>query len=126
MTYEDFFEADEVATFKRMKKAQMELAGIARGIAAVMVGGTVLGNPGGGPGKGKEFVRTSLGLYRLSIGPNADNTTEQAAHERMGAVCVVMGDESGMRAWFRLHGITGDFAAYLDFKSRIRAAVNPS
>ncbi len=119
VTYEDFATEEDVAAFKRMVGLQQNLAHVMRETAALMVGGVLLPKSG----KGKEFVRTQHGLYRLSVGDNADNTTEQAAHARMGAVPVVMGDEKQMGDWLVLHGRLSRIGAYADFLDRVRARV---
>lgn len=99
LTYEDFFDSPDVATYKRVKRGTMALARIGRDVAAEIVRGEI----GDGTRSGKEFVRTRVGLYRLSFGSNSDNTTERAAHQRMGAKLIVMGDSDQMIAFFDEH-----------------------
>jgi hypothetical protein len=107
MTYEDFFNADEVAIFKKVKKAQMDLARIAREVLSEMIPGSVLqGNPGL-PKGGKEFLRTDKGLYRLAMTRNSDNSTEDSAHTKMGTTYVDMSSEKVLAEFFRLHGLAG-------------------
>jgi hypothetical protein len=98
MNYEDYFTDEDVATFRRVKKGTMNLATVAREAVAEMVGGTVLPD-------GKEFVRTRLGLYRLAMARNSDNSTERGAHDAAGVVTVVMGDDEEMREFFARHGV---------------------
>jgi hypothetical protein len=100
MRYEEFFSPADVAAYKRVKRGSMRLAGIARQIVAEMTGGQI--EDGGR--SAKEFLHTQCGKFRLSLRDNSDNTTEQAAHRRMGVTPVVM-DESGMLGFFRLHGL---------------------
>jgi hypothetical protein len=102
MAYEEYFEPWEVATFKRVKRGQMNLARVRRGVVCQMVAGVIDGN-----GTNKEFVLTSRGRFRLANGDNSDNTTETAAHVRMGVQTVCMDDPESMADLFRLHGLPG-------------------
>lgn len=100
MTYEDFISASDVATFKRVKRAQMRLATVARHTAAHMVGGHVAS-------EGKEFVTTKLGVYRLAMTSRSDNNTEKREHDRLGAKTIYMGNDEMMHEFFTAHGWTG-------------------
>jgi hypothetical protein len=111
MTYEDFCSAEDVATYKRVKRLTMRLGRVGRECAADIVHGDIGAN---------EVVRTRKGLYRLSVAGNSDNTTERFAHAQMGARAVVMGDEEAMTEWFALHGLDGP-AAYARFRAAVRA-----
>jgi hypothetical protein len=113
LNYEDFFTESDVETFKRVKKGQARLARIARSAACGMVGGEIQGS-------GKEFVQTRRGLYRLAMGANSDNTTEAVAHDQMGAITVVMGDDERLKWFFGSHGWTDPDAALLHFGMRVK------
>jgi hypothetical protein len=67
-----------VATFKEVKLTSMRLARVVREVIAEDLHGTL-------PTTGKQFLTTRHGVFRLASRPNSDNTTEQLAHERMGA-----------------------------------------
>jgi hypothetical protein len=71
----------KVATFKEVKFTSMRLARIVREVIASDLGGKM-------PTKGKQFLTTKQGIFRLASRPNSDNTTEQLAHKRMGATVV--------------------------------------
>jgi hypothetical protein len=111
MNYADFFSEADVAAYKRVKRGAMRLARIARAEAAALVGGYVRD-------EGKEFVVTSRGVYRLAMAANSDNTTERAAHARMGAETVNMGDDVAMSAWFTKHDLAGA-GTYFTWRRRI-------
>lgn len=85
MTSQELVESIEgrknIETFKRVKKAYMRVASLARDLVAEDLNATI-------PEEGKQFIRTSLGKFRLSNGANSDNSTEMAAHDRMGAITV--------------------------------------
>lgn len=103
--------ASKVATFKEVKLASMQLARVVREVIAHELGGTL-------PEKGKQFLTTRQGVFRLAARPNSDNTTEQLAHARMGARTVqVFGRVSPVhqaRGWltveelYELHGVAFD------------------
>lgn len=112
MTYEDFFSTEDVAAYKRVKTGTMKLAREARRIIADMVGAEY--EP---TGKAKEFLRTERGLFRLSMSPNSDNTTEIAAHQKLGASKIVMSDDRELHRFFRAHGL--GFGALEVFKERL-------
>lgn len=99
MSYEDFFTAEEVATFKRVKRGSMSLARVARGAVAEMVGGTLEQDD-----SHKEYLTTRVGRFRLAMGHNSDNETEMREHARLGAEIVSMGSYDEMRSFFARHG----------------------
>lgn len=98
MNYEDFFDGEDIAAYKRVKRGTMIIARVAREIAAEMVDGEILRT-------GKEFVHTSEGMFRLAMAENSDNSTEQVAHMEMGAKTVIMGSRAEMRWFFSIHGL---------------------
>ena len=98
LTYENFCTPADVLAYKRVKRVSMKVARVGREVAAEMVGGAL-------PTEGKEFVETAKGKYRLSLGGNSDNTTEQAAHARMHAETIVMGDRWELGRFFGIHGL---------------------
>lgn len=117
MTYEEFFTSSDIATYKRVKRGTMLLGRLAREIATGIVYGRM-------EKKGKEFVYTNKGVYRLCMSGKSDNTTERAAHERMGAITVCMGDEKEMTDWFALHGVAASPGlVYATYKEAIRIAL---
>jgi hypothetical protein len=103
MNYTDFFSAKDVATFKRVKKGTMILARIAREEAASIVGGRV-NSADSELVTSKEFVRTRLGVFRLCMASNSDNSTEALFHDELGVITVVMSDLHQMAEWFAQHG----------------------
>jgi hypothetical protein len=118
--------AKKVATFKEVKLTSMRLARVVREVLAEDLDGTL-------PAKGKQFLTTRRGLFRLASRPNSDNTTEQLAHTRMGAKTVqVFGELSTVhrsRGWmtidelYRLHRVKFDAAEMLSkVATRFRAA----
>lgn len=111
MDYTDFFTAEQVATYRHVKRGTMMLADVSREVVATMVGGTI-------PFEGKQFVHTKRGEFRLCTAANSDNSTERFAHREMNAKTVVMGDEIDLDAFFRDHGIKGGIAL---FKRTVRA-----
>lgn len=114
MDYTDFFSADDVATYRRVKRGTMALADISREVVATIVGGTILF-------EGKQFVRTKRGVFRLCTAANSDNSTERYAHAKLGAKTVVMGDEIDLDAFFRDHGVKGGIALFKrTVRSRLR------
>lgn len=100
MRYEDYFTANEIETFKRVKLGQMKLAEIAREAAAKLVGADV-----GDLSTNKHFLTTPNGKFRLAMQRNTDNTTEQWALDELGAQTVVMSDDEEMREFFESHGV---------------------
>jgi hypothetical protein len=113
MTYEDFFDAEDVAVYRRVKRGSMKLARVAREVAADMVDGEILIT-------GKEFVHTPHGMFRLAMAYNSDNSTERIAHIEMGAITVIMGDSAQMREFFRLHGYMYPGRAMRQFRESIQ------
>ena len=105
MDYKDFFNDEDVATFKRVKRGQMKIGRAAREVASEMVGGVL-------PDSGKEFVQTERGMFRLAMGTNSDNTTERLAHVMMGARLVIMGDDEQMARFFYAHGLDNGVARF--------------
>ncbi len=97
----------ELETFKKVKLTSMRLARIVREVIAADLGGTL-------PSKGKQFLTTSRGVFRLASRANSDNTTEQAAHKRMGVTIVqvfgALSSTNVARGWmsveqlYALHG----------------------
>lgn len=106
ITYEDFFSAKDVATFKRVKHGQMHLSRTARRVLAEMVGGEI-------SKRGKEFVRTEHGLYRLAMAENSDNSTERESYERLGIELVVMGSRRDVTSFMQRHGCWDTYGMFL-------------
>lgn len=71
----------EVAIFKTVKGKSMRLARAVKEVIAEELDGNL-------PSSGKQFLSTSRGTFRLATRANSDNSTEEAAHRRMGAVSV--------------------------------------
>jgi len=99
LTYQNFCTPEDAAAYKRVKRISMRVATVGREVACEMVGGVI--------GEGKEFVETHRGVFRLSLGQNADNSTEQAAHARMRAQPVSMGNRVELVRFFSIHGLPG-------------------
>lgn len=115
LRYENLLPADDVATYKRVKRWTMALASDARAIVAEIVGGTI-----GDDGRSrKEFVQTARGKFRISMGHMSDNSTEVAAHERMGVRTVHLDEPDEVVAFFEEHGVSGR-DAYTALVRRLR------
>jgi hypothetical protein len=103
--------ARKVAAFKEVKLTSMRLARVVKEVIASELGGSL-------PAKGKQFLTTSRGTWRLAARANSDNTTEEVAHRRMGVSLVqVFGELSGerrARGWitvqelYAVHRVTFD------------------
>lgn len=99
----------KVASFKDVKRTSMRLAKVVREVVAEELQGDL-------PASGKQFLQTPRGTWRLASRGNSDNTTEDQAHRRMGAISVqVFGDLSPLRrqrGWisvaklYEIHGVT--------------------
>jgi hypothetical protein len=116
----------KVETFKEVKLTSMRLARVVREVIANDLGGSL-------PARGKQFLITRRGRFRLASRPNSDNTTEQEANRRLGATTVqVFGDLSPIhraRGWitvedlYRLHRVRFDQTRMLaDVAARFRDA----
>lgn len=117
--YETLLDPHDVVVYKRVKGQTMQIAKYAREIIAGQVEGTV----GDGTRSKKEFVTTRLGQYRVSMSNMSDNTTETAAHERMGVTVVHLHDPAEVIAFFAAHGLDGEDAyrrLYRLLKARFR------
>jgi hypothetical protein len=101
--WEEFFTGSEVAATKRVRRGQQQLGPLARAWIAARCGGTI----GDGSRSAKQFVNTPRGKFRISLSADGDNTTETAAHERMGAETVAVEDVLGMTEFFNDHGLPG-------------------
>lgn len=118
--------ASKIAIFKEVKLTSMRLARLVREVIADDLDGSL-------PKTGKQFLTTPRGLFRLAARPNSDNTTEQLAHQRMGARTVqVFGAVSPVhhaRGWmtveelYGLHGVEFDAQVMLTkIVTRLRSA----
>lgn len=117
LTYENLLPAGDVAVYKRVKAQTMQIADEARSIAARLVGGTV----GDGTRSAKQFINTNRGQYRLAMSARSDNSTEEAAHDRMGVTATIhMPDPDEMIGWFAEHGLDGPLA-YASLVRTLRA-----
>jgi hypothetical protein len=94
--YEDFFSPDEVAVFRMVKRGQMMLASIVREELAELVGGSFH--------EGKEFVHTEVGVFRIALRHNSDNTTERGLHDRLHVETVNVGDPVELELFLLRHG----------------------
>lgn len=101
--YENLLPPHDVAVYKRVKASTMRIAEEARGICAHIVGGTI----GDGDRSDKQFIETPNGKYRLATSDRSDNSTELAAHARMGVFTIHLSDPADMIAWFENHGLPG-------------------
>ena len=72
---------EKVDNFVEVKRMSMRLAAETKKMIAADLGGTI-------PLKGKQFLTTNLGQWRLASSFNSDNTTEQKAHANMGVKTV--------------------------------------
>jgi hypothetical protein len=95
-SYEGFFTADEVAVFRMVKRGQMMLAAIVREELAELVGGTL--------GPGKDFLHTGVGVFRVALRHNSDNTTERGLHDRLHVETVNVGDPVELELFLMRHG----------------------
>jgi hypothetical protein len=103
ITWEAFFTKDEVAATKRVRRGQQQLGPLARRWIADRVGGTI----GDGDRSAKQFVNTRFGQYRISLSVDGDNTTETAAHERMGVRTIRLEAVDEAVEFFQEHGLEG-------------------
>ena len=68
----------KVGTFKEVKLTSMRLARVVREVIADDLSGSL-------PARGKQFLTTGSGVFRLAARANSDNTTEQRdPRARMG------------------------------------------
>lgn len=119
ISYETLLPTADVQTYKRVKAATMRIGDEARAIAAALVHGT----DGDGSRSGKQFIQTTRGKYRLATSMQSDNSTETAAHERMGVETIHLSEPAEMIQWFASHGIDGRLAyekLVRDLRARFR------
>lgn len=116
LTYADFFSADDVDTYRRVKRGSMNLARVAREVVAEMVGGRIVQEDD----SRKEYMTTRRGRFRLAMSHNSDNETERREHARLHAEIVVMGDSDAMGEFFARHGLDGRFSV-LAMRAAIRS-----
>ncbi|HEX6701999.1 MAG TPA: hypothetical protein VF101_14830 [Gaiellaceae bacterium] len=100
-----------VAAFKEVKLTSMRLARAVKEVIAEELDGDL-------PRKGKHFLRTEKGIWRLAARENTDNTTEERAHKRMGAHLVqVFGDINERRrerGWITVEELYGRHGVHFD------------
>jgi hypothetical protein len=102
--YENLLNPASVAVYKRVKGQTMKIAEIARGLVAEAVGGSI----GDGSRSRKQFVNTRRGQFRVCNSWNSDNSTEVAAHARMGVRTVHLDSPGEVIGFFREHGLDGE------------------
>jgi hypothetical protein len=87
---------DKLPAFRDVKLTSMRLGRVVKEIIACDLGGTL-------PVKGKQFLTTWRGTWRLATRANSDNTTEEVAHRQMGAGLVQvfgeLGEDRRGRGW---------------------------
>lgn len=115
LDYKQFVTQDEARTYKRVKWVTMHLSRIAREVIADLTGGRI-SDPGGSR---KQFVETSRGLYRISMGPRSDNSTEVAVHLRMGVESINFADEKERRRFWAKHRLNPELTE-IQFTERLR------
>jgi len=98
MKYEDFFKTEDVRTFKRVKRGQMRLARVVRGVLADMTEGYVAAS-------GPEFLVTGKGMWAIRMSEASDNSLEQWAHDNSGAKTVIIANDGELWEFFRTHGM---------------------
>lgn len=118
IVWEEFFTRSEVETTKRVRRGQQQLGPLARKWIAARVGGTI----GDGGRSAKQFVNTPRGKFRVSLSVDGDNTTEMAAHERMGAEAVAVEDVQAMVEFFSAHDLPG-WETYQELREHLRGAI---
>ena len=112
-----------VKNFKRVKGVSQGLASAIREMVAEDLEGRL-------PAKGKQFVTTRYGHYRISTGSNSDNSTEMRAHDTMGAIPVQVFDDIydrrkaqgviSLDELYRKHGFHLDWDAFMsDLRERL-------
>jgi hypothetical protein len=103
--------AKKVAAFKEVKLTSMRLARVVKEVIAEELHGDL-------PPRGKQFLTTSKGKWRLATRPNSDNTTEELAHKRMGARLVqVFGEvdhQHQARGWLTIDELYAIHGARFD------------
>lgn len=108
--YTDFCTQEEIDTFKRVKRRTMKLADAARHVCAELTGATI----GDGQRSDKQFLRSRRGQFRMALSTQSDNSTEVAAHARMGVQTIYMGERDSIMPWLRDHGVEIGWFKFFD------------
>jgi hypothetical protein len=77
-----------------------------------MVGGTI-------SNRGPEFLVTPYGVWAIRMSANSDNSLEQAAHDRAGAVTVIVDNDEELHAFFAAHGYDDHKQSMAVFKTLV-------
>lgn len=107
--YEHLITRAEHDTYLYVKKLEQDIARAARGVLAELTQGVI----GDGSRSKKEFLNTRHGKYRVSCRANSDNTTEVAAHDRMGVTKLNAGSREEALRFLQLHGVTMTYAEFV-------------
>lgn len=99
--WEDEFLPVEVHSYKMIKLALMKRAHLVRTRLADRVNGE-LGY------RGRDYIKTSHGLYRVAMNYNSDNRTETAAHEDMAVTIIHVDNPEEMILFFYVHDLNGE------------------
>jgi hypothetical protein len=105
LTYEDFISDADAGVYKRVKWVSMHLARIGREEVVSLLRERGCDARIGDPvnQSGKQFVVTPRGIYRLTFGTRSDNSTELAAHVRMGVHSIDFSSEINRREFWSWH-----------------------
>jgi hypothetical protein len=107
----------ELATFKHVHRMSMRLARVVKEVIAEELHGEL-------PSKGKQFLETPRGRWRLATRANSDNTTEEQAHRQMGAHLVqVFGEINSQRTsrgWMSVEDLYSAHGVQFDASRLVR------
>jgi hypothetical protein len=113
-TYKDFCTPEEVEIYKRVKKRAMKLSDAGREVVARLTYGVI----GDGTRSDKQFLQTKHGRFRLANSTASDNSTEAAAHDRMGVPTIYMGEFDSIIPFLRTHDCPLSFDSFFDAVAR--------
>jgi hypothetical protein len=110
----------EVDSFKEVKLTYMRLARVVKEVIAADLGGEL-------PVRGKQFLTTPEGLWRLATRANSDNSTEARAHRRAGARSVqVFGEVSRYRrgqGWMSVDDLYAEHGLVFDSRRLLKQVI---
>lgn len=117
--YERLCTQEQVDNFTFVRRLQQRAADVCREILAEMVEGEIR-DPNG---TGKQFLWTRRGLFRIATSRLADNSTEDAAHRRLGAETLNVDDDKALQAFFEEHRYPLPFLAVDIFHDKVERAL---
>lgn len=99
--WEDEFPRVAVHAYKQVKLALMKRAYLAKIHLAERLG-VPLGY------KGRDYLYTNHGLYRVAMNYNSDNNIERAALDDMNVETIHVDNPEEMIMFFHIHGMNGE------------------